>query len=77
MNWKLWAQGLSAAAIGGAASGFSQSVTSNGGKVNTSTGICAGVGALFTAVAYILRSPLTGAQASAPVEAQPEAKPKQ
>ncbi len=58
MNWKLWAKGLAAAAIGGAAGGCAQAVTASQGQVNASTAICAGVGALFTSVAYILKSPL-------------------
>ncbi len=66
MNWKLWAQGLAAAAIGGAGGGFTQAVTTNGGHINGATGICAGVGALLTAVAYILKSPLTGTAPAAP-----------
>ncbi len=58
MNWKVWAQGLAAAALGGAAGGVSQAVTATQGQVGVNTAICAGVGALFTAVAYILKSPL-------------------
>jgi hypothetical protein len=71
MNWKLWAQGLAAAAIGGAAGGVSQAVTASQGQVGVSTAICAGVGALFTAVAYILKSPI---QPGAP-QIQQEAPP--
>ncbi len=66
MNWKVWAQGLSAAALGGAAGGTAQYTQASGGKVNSGTLVCAGVGALFTAVAYILRSPLQPAQPGDP-----------
>ncbi len=66
MNWKLWLQGLAAAAVGGAGSGFTQAVTTNGGHVNTGTAICAGVGALLTTVAYVIKSPLQRADPPAP-----------
>ncbi len=70
MNWKVWAQGLAAAALGGAASGTAQYTQASGGKVSTGTLICAGIGALFTGVAYILKSPLT-AQPAPTVVAPP------
>ncbi len=44
MNWKIWAQGLAAAAKGGAAGGTAQYTQASGGKVNSGTLVCAGVG---------------------------------
>ena len=84
-NWQVWLQGLGAAALGGAGAGFTQAVTANGGKINTATGISAGVGAIFTAVAYLMHSPrLDGALAeqaatlaAAPAIAAPPTQPGQ
>ena len=44
MNWKLWLKGLAAAAIGGAASGATQALSTNG-NVDTATGMTAAAGA--------------------------------
>lgn len=65
MNWKTWLQGLAAAAIGGAATGATQ-VVSGTGKVDKTTAIAAGSGALVTVMAYLLKSPI--AQPTQPVE---------
>jgi hypothetical protein len=64
MNWKLWLKGLAAAAIGGAASGATQALSTDGG-VNTTTGLTAAAGALVTVLAYLAKSPL-GGQPAAP-----------
>jgi hypothetical protein len=67
MTWKLWLQGLAAAAIGGAASGATQIIGSTG-TVTKMTGAAAGVGAVFTVLAYLVKSPLS--MPPAPPEAQ-------
>ena len=63
---KTFWQGLAAAAIGGAASGFAASLQSGQGfKVS---GISAGIGALLTVLALFKQSPVTPAPvAPAPV----------
>ena len=60
MNWKVWLKGLAAAAIGGAASGATQALSTNG-TVNAGTGMTAAAGALVTVLAYLAKSPLGGA----------------
>lgn len=57
MNWKVWLKGLFAASVGGAAAGVTQ-VASTTGTVNKGTGAVAGVGALLSAAAYLLKSPI-------------------
>lgn len=57
MNWKVWLQGLAAAAIGGAATGTTQ-VMSTTGSVNKGTAVVAGIGALIGALGYLVKSPL-------------------
>ena len=59
MDWKLWLKGLAAAAIGGAASGATQALSSNG-VVDSATGATALAGALVTVLAYLSKSPLGG-----------------
>jgi hypothetical protein len=59
MNWKLWLKGLAAAAIGGAASGATQALSSNA-TINAGTGMTAAAGALVTMLAYLAKSPLAG-----------------
>jgi hypothetical protein len=58
MNWKAWLQGLAAAAIGGAAAGATQ-VVSTTGTVNKGTAAMSGIGALLAALGYLIKSPLT------------------
>ncbi len=62
MNWKSWLKGLAAVAIGGAATGAASAVSS--GQVNKTALVTAGMGALSTVIAYLLKSPLgmTGPQ---------------
>lgn len=55
---KAWLQGLGAAALGGATTGVTQVVATTG-SVNKGTLLVAGVGALATVVAYLLKSPFT------------------
>ena len=59
MNWKVWLRGLAAAAIGGAASGATQALSSNT-AINAGTGVTAAAGALVTVLAYLAKSPLAG-----------------
>ena len=56
MNWKAWLKGLAAVAIGGAATGAAHAV--GNGQVNANTAVTAGIGALTTVLAYLMRSPL-------------------
>ncbi len=56
MNWKLWLKSLAAVAIGGGASGAATALQF--GQVGTGTAVAAGVGALSTVLAYLMRSPL-------------------
>ena len=75
MDWKTWLKSLAAVAIGGAASGAAQAVQS-GGTVNKSTAVTAGIGALSTVLAYLMRSPLATVSLQQPADpATPEAKP--
>lgn len=57
MNWELWLKGLAAAAIGGAATGATQAISSSG-AVNVQTAVTAAAGALVTVLAYLTKSPL-------------------
>lgn len=50
-NWKLWLEGLGAAALSGAATGASQAVGS--GHVNKGTGIAALIGAILGVSTYL------------------------
>jgi hypothetical protein len=59
MTWKTWLKGLAAAAAGGAAAGV-VNATANG-QLNKTTGVSAAVGALTTAIAYLLKSPMGAA----------------
>jgi hypothetical protein len=59
MTWKTWLRGLAVAAVGGAAAGVVNAA--GNGQLNKSTGISAGVGALTTAIAYLLKSPMDAA----------------
>jgi hypothetical protein len=65
MNWKLWLKGLAAAAIGGAATGATHALASNG-NVDSTTGITSAAGALVTVLAYLAKSPLAGETAPEP-----------
>ncbi|HLK49449.1 MAG TPA: hypothetical protein VKT49_15010 [Bryobacteraceae bacterium] len=65
MNWKLWLKGLAAAAIGGAASGATQALSTKG-TVDSTTGMTAAAGALVTVIAYLAKSPLGGQTVAAP-----------
>lgn len=60
MNWKTWLQGLAAAAISGAATAATQSLSQDG-KVSTGTAAVGGIGALVGALMYLVKSPLTPA----------------
>jgi hypothetical protein len=61
MNWKLWIKGLAAVAIGGAASGAAEALGK--GQLNKVTAVTAGVGALTTMIAYLLKSPVSASPA--------------
>lgn len=65
MNWTSWLKGLAAATIGGAAAGAAAALGK--GQLNVTTAITAGVGALTTLIAYLLKSPV----GSTPAAAQP------
>jgi hypothetical protein len=67
MNWIVWLKGLAAVVIGGAAAGASNAL--GNGQLNLNTAITAGLAALTTAIAYLLKSPL----GATPVAAQPVA----
>jgi len=62
MNWQLWLKGLAAAAIGGAATGATHALSTNG-TINGTTGMTAAAGALATVLAYLMKSPLAGQSA--------------
>jgi len=66
MNWKIWLQGLGAAALGGAATATTQVITTTGHVQGTAIGISAGVGALLATLTYFMRSPLQPAAAVPP-----------
>lgn len=68
MNWKLWLRGLAAAAIGGAATGATQALSTGGGAVNSTTALTSVAGALVTVLAYLAKSPLGAAASAAPAE---------
>ncbi len=59
MNWKMWLKGLAAVAIGGAATGAASAL--GNGQLNRNAVLTAGLGALSTVVAYLLKSPLANA----------------
>jgi hypothetical protein len=59
MNWITWLKGLAAATIGGAAAGAAAALSN--GQLNVTTAITAGVGAISTLLAYLLKSPVGGA----------------
>lgn len=63
MNWKLWLEGLASAAIGGAATGVTQLVSSTG-QVNKGTGISAIIGAILGVGLYL--KPTANQSAPAP-----------
>jgi hypothetical protein len=58
MNWTAWLKGLLAAAIGGGAAGVAQVATPGSTTSLKTTGIVAGVSALTTVLAYLLKSPV-------------------
>jgi hypothetical protein len=68
MNWILWLKGLAAVAIGGAATGAAAVLST--GQLNKNAAITAGIGALSTVLAYLVKSPLVPRSASQPAEAQ-------
>lgn len=57
MNWKVFLQGLAAAAIGGAAAGATQAISTSG-NIGKDTGAVAGAGALVAVLAFLKQSPL-------------------
>ena len=67
MNWTIWLKGLAAVAIGGAAAGAANALGQ--GQLNRTTAVTAGIGALTTVIAYLLKSPM----GSTPAAAQPAA----
>jgi hypothetical protein len=67
MNWTIWLKGLAAVAIGGAAAGAANALGQ--GQLNRTTAITAGIGALTTVIAYLLKSPAS----AIPAVAQPAA----
>jgi hypothetical protein len=68
MNWTTWLKGLAAVAIGGAAAGAANALGQ--GQLSRTTAVTAGIGALTTVIAYLLKSPVgvtpAGAQPAAP-----------
>jgi hypothetical protein len=72
MNWRLWLKGLAAAAIGGAATGATHALSTNG-TVDQATGLTAVAGALATVLAYLAKSPVAGQ--NAPQQASPSVNP--
>lgn len=56
MDWNTWLKSLAAAAIGGAATGAANTLAN--GQAGKNIAITAGVGALATVLAYLMRSPL-------------------
>lgn len=65
MNWKLWLKSLAAAAIGGSATTATQIMTSQQTPSLTNIGIGAGIGAIVTALAYLVKSPLPATKPTA------------
>jgi hypothetical protein len=63
MNWTIWLKGLAAVAIGGAAAGAANALGQ--GQLNRTTAITAGIGALTTVIAYLLKSPVGATPAAA------------
>ena len=65
MNWRLWLQGLGAAAVGGAATSISTMAIApesfNFGPGMKKVGMVAFVGALISVSAYLKQSPVPGA----------------
>ena len=72
MNWTIWLKGLAAVALGGAATGAANALSTN--RLNRDVAITAGIGALTTVVAYLLNSPL-GATAPSSSQGQAVATP--
>jgi L-lactate permease len=78
MNWKTWLQAFGVALVGGAAATTAQVVNNRvqygpaappiTGK---SVGLSAGLGALVTGLAYLMRSPLTPPAPAVPLAAPP------
>jgi hypothetical protein len=66
MNWILWLKSLAAVAIGGAATGAANALGT--GQLNRNAAITAGIGALSTVLAYLVKSPLVPQSASQPAE---------
>jgi hypothetical protein len=66
MDWRTWLKSMAAAAIGGAATGAANTLTTGQGGQKIS--VTAGVGALATVLAYLIRSPLGPVAAAAAVE---------
>jgi hypothetical protein len=59
MNWITWLKGLAAAVIGGATAGAADALGK--GQLNRGTAVTAGIGAITTVVAYLLKSPVSRA----------------
>ena len=72
MNWTIWLKGLAAVAIGGAAAGAANALGQ--GQLSRTTAVTAGIGALTTAIAYLLKSPVGAPSPGAPPVA-PQAPP--
>jgi hypothetical protein len=66
MDWKTWLKSMAAAAIGGAATGAANTLTT--GQGGQKIAVTAGVGALATVLAYLIRSPLGSVAPAAAVE---------
>jgi len=74
MDWKVWLKGLAAAAVGGAASGATQAISTKG-AVNVGTAVTAAAGALVTVLAYLVKSPLGGTTQPVPADRASPAPP--
>jgi hypothetical protein len=72
MNWTTWVKSIAAVAIGGAATGAASAL--GNGQLNRNAAVTAGIGALATVLAYLMRSPLgpaTPQDALPPVSSAP------
>jgi ABC-type uncharacterized transport system permease subunit len=67
MNWKVWLQGLAAAVIGGAATSATH-ILAEGAVQPKQIAIGAGMGALVTGLAYLMKSPIASDSAAPPKE---------
>jgi NCAIR mutase (PurE)-related protein len=65
----MWLKGLAAVAIGGAATGVANAI--GYGQLNKNVAVTAGVGALSTVVAYLIKSPVVAPPAGEQEQCSP------